>query len=130
EQQADEVLLPLRDRLDLLQLRDIQQQALPRLGPGPAVRLLAPEERGGDAWVIEAQPVFLLTQDRRAVVLESLVRVFDGEAKDPLLERAVRVVSPPVQGNDVDAYWRADAAPMTPMSAALMAEGLRTALVD
>jgi hypothetical protein len=131
EEEADKVLLPLRDRLDRLLLRDIEQLALPRLESRQAWRLLAAGERADDAWIIETQPVFLLTQDRRAMVLESFVRVFDGGAKTPTIERAVRVVSAPIQGAEVDAYWRAaEVDRLAQTGAALVAEAIRTAMLD
>lgn len=131
EEEADKVLLPLKDQLDPLRLRDFQQKALPRWEQGGELRLLPRDGSADNAWVVETQPVFLMTQDRRALVVEAMVRFFDGAAvKTPAIERAVRVVSPPVKG-DVDAYWRDSAQnPLVKTGSALLAEALRVAVLD
>lgn len=131
EEEADRVLAPLQGQIDRLNLRDVQQTSLPRWEIGASPRLVEPAEAPGDAWVVETQPVFLLSQDRRALIIETVVRVFDGEAKSPAMERAVRVVSPPVRGEDPESYWRQrDGAPLVQTSAALMAEAIRSAMLD
>jgi len=131
EEQADKVLEPFRVPVDRLQLRDVQEAALARLEMASVPRLVGPADEAGDAWVIETQPVFLMSQDQRALLVETLVRVFDGAAKSPLLERAVRVVSPPVKAQDAQAYWlNVDGSRLATMSAALLAEAVRVALLD
>jgi hypothetical protein len=131
EEEADKVLLPLKDQLDPLRLRDFQQMALPRWEQSGELRLLPRDGSADNAWVVETQPVFLMTQDRRALVVETLVRFFDGAAaKTPAIERAVRVVSPAVKG-DVDAYWRNSARNhLAQTASALLAEALRVAVLD
>jgi hypothetical protein len=131
EEEADKVLLPLKDQLDPLRLRDFQQTALPRWEQGGELRLLPRDGAADNAWVVETQPVFLMTQDRRALVVEAMVRFYDGaSAKTPAIERAVRVVSPAVKG-DVDAYWRDSTQKhLSQTGAALLAEALRVAVLD
>lgn len=131
EEAADKVLLPLKERLDPLRLRDLQQAAQPRWESGGELRLIGADQSIDSAWVIETQPVFLMTQDRRAMAIEVIVRVFDGtSANKAVIERAVRVVSPPVKG-DADAYWgHADQNRMAQTGAALLAEALRVAVLD
>lgn len=130
EEAADKVLVPLKDQVDRLRLRDLQQDALSRWETGADVKLLGRDESADNAWIVETQPVFLMTQDRRALVVEAVVRLFDGAAKTPAIERAVRVVSPPVKG-DADGYWLDTAnGRLAQTSAALMAEAIRVAVLD
>jgi hypothetical protein len=131
EEQADKVLEPLKAPVDRLLLRQVQGAALARLEMASAPRLIEPADEAAEAWVIETQPVFLMSQDQRALLVETLVRVFDGAAKTALLERAVRVVSPPVKAQDAQAYWLdADGSRLAATSAALLAEAVRVALLD
>lgn len=131
EEAADKVLLPLKERLEPLRLRDFQHAAQLRWESGGELRLVAGDQPVDNGWVIETQPVFLMTQDRRAMAIEVIVRLFDGmSAKKPAIERAVRVVSPPVKG-DAEAYWsHADQNRMAETGAALLAEAMRVALLD
>ncbi|WP_374567584.1 hypothetical protein [Ideonella sp.] len=130
EEAADKVLVPLKDQVDRLRLRDLQQDALARWEIGTEVKLLGRDENADNAWIVETQPVFLMTQDRRALVVEAVVRLFDGAAKVPAIERAVRVVSPPVKG-DVDGYWLDPVnGRLAQTSAALLAEAIRVAVLD
>lgn len=131
EEQADKVLEPLKPPIERLLLRDIQRAALPRLEMPSAPRLAEPAEEAGDAWLIETQPVFLMSQDQRALLVETFVRIFDGAGKTALLQRAVRVVSPPVKAQDAQAYWLdGEGRQLAATGAALLAEAVRVALLD
>lgn len=131
EDAADEVLQPFTPVIEKLTWQELQQSALARLDVGAARRLVPAGESAADAWVIDAQPVFRMTQDRRALVAEAVVRVFDADAQAPVAERAVRVVSPSVTAQEAEAYWRADAGMrLHETSAALAAEAIRAALLD
>jgi hypothetical protein len=131
EEEADKVLEPFKGAIERLAPRDLQQAALARLELGATPSLVEPAQDAGDTWVIETQPVFLLSQDRRALVVETVVRLYDGAAAAPALERAVRVVSPPVKAADAEGYWlAAEGEPLARTSAALLAEAVRVALID
>lgn len=131
EEAADQVLTPFRPAIGRLGWHEIQLAALARLDLGVKRRLLPPGESAGDAWLVDTRPVFRMTQDRRALVMEAVVRVFDGDAAVPFAERAVRVVSPPVKAEDAESYWTAgDGARLAQTSAALAAEAVRAALLD
>jgi hypothetical protein len=131
EEAADQVLTPLQSSIGKLQWRELQQAAIARLELGLRRRLVMPDEAAGDAWLVEAQPVFRMSQDKRALVAETLVRIFDGGASVALVEREVRVVAPPVRADDPDAYWTAqDGTRLADTGAALAAEAIRAALLD
>jgi len=131
EEQADQVLEPLKPAIGRLLLRELQRDAQARLEMPGAPRLAEPAEEAGDAWVIETQPVFLMSQDQRALLVETPVRIFDGAGKPAVLERAVRVVSPPVKAQDAQAYWLdTDGRRLAATGAALLAEAVRVALLD
>jgi hypothetical protein len=131
EEEADKVLEPFKGPIERLSPRDLQRAALERLELGATPALVEPAQEAGDAWVIETEPVFLLSQDRRALVVETVVRLYDGAAPAAALERAVRVVSPPVKAADAQAYWlQADGDRLARTSAALLAEAVRVALLD
>jgi hypothetical protein len=131
EEEADKVLEPFKGPIERLAPRDLQQAAAARLDFVATPSLVEAARDAGDAWVIETQPVFLLSQDRRALVVETVVRLYDGAAPAPALERAVRVVSPPVKSPDAETYWlQAEGDRLAHTSAALLAEAVRVALMD
>ena len=91
---ADKVLLPYQETLSGFAPRDLFLRALAKRGGAPPGMLVETTAAPGRAWLIEAAPVFILTQDQRALVLENTVAVFAPTgAAAPAYQNVVRVVS-------------------------------------
>jgi hypothetical protein len=77
-------------------------------------------------------PVFSMSQDQRALVLDNLVAVYDAaDAKTPRYRNTVRVVSVPSGAEDPAAGWSAnEGEALRSQTSALLAESLAVALRD
>jgi len=103
--QADRVLEPYRQVLDGFTYRELMQQALERVvAPGPK-RLAEFASQPAQGLVIESAPVFAMTQDLRAVVLDDPIvvrRTGDDGKGFPVV---VRIVAAPLAASDPSSYW-------------------------
>ncbi len=93
---ADEVLQPFEPVLSGLTNRRLLELSVPRVVTPSPIRVLAASEAGGAAWVIVTRPVFSMTMDRRALVLDNSVQIFGPGASTASYARAIRIVSAPL----------------------------------
>jgi hypothetical protein len=126
EEAADKVLDPYRQYLSGFTQEALLRAALPLTTVGQG-KLLAAGEPSKDM-LVHAAPVFAMTQDRSALVLESVV-VISGPGGAPAYQNTVRVVSQPHTQADLTAYWgAAKASALKEESAHLLAQSLDLAL--
>lgn len=134
-EEADKVLAPYQPALDKLTHVDLVPLGLKQTRRGGEKRLLSVGDTAS-AWVLETVPVFSMTQDERALVLDNAVLVRSPEAPAVVLYRnVVRVVSAPRPASEdkaaLTSAWMADDARLlTQESAALLAESLDLVLGD
>jgi hypothetical protein len=103
QQTADEVLVPYRAVLSTYTHAELARQVT---RPGPVD---APANAAEAEWLVESAPVFALTQDQSALVLENAVSVRKKGSTGPAVyERMIKVVSSPVAEPDPVAYWTRD----------------------
>jgi hypothetical protein len=127
---ADKVLDPYRIPLAQFKLHDLQERALVAT-PSAAVAHLhvAKDTPPGDVFV-EASPMFAMTPDAAALVLDATVVVRPGPASDKGVQQVLRVISSPRPEPDLQAAWNADGgAALKTTAAALMAQSLDIALL-
>lgn len=106
--EADNVLVPFRPVLDGMTHRSLMGQSLQRLGVPAKVRVIDANE-SADGWIIESLPVFSMTQDRGALVLENAVLVYAAsDPTNPRYRNVVKVVSNLHDDADLEAHWRSD----------------------
>ncbi len=99
--EADKVLEPYRPTLDSLSTAKLAQLGTVKMVRGGAKRVAAPGAQAPGEWLIESTPVFTLTQDERAIVLDNAVVVRAPEAPFPAVYKGVvRVVSDPRPAGD------------------------------
>lgn len=124
--EADKVLEPYRGILDALPYQRLMQDAIDTLETRLAVRLIHPTEDAMNDWVVEVTPVFFLTQDQSALILENTVVIVPpGASGKEKIQHRVRVVSFPIDETDPADYWLADeGARMKVQSASLLAQSL------
>ena len=92
---ADQVLLPFAPVLGAFTNRQLLEAGVQRIATASTTRLVAPAEPAGNAWLIETAPVFSMTQDRRALVLDNVIRLYAPGATKPAYAQTVRVVAGP-----------------------------------
>jgi len=145
--EADKVLQPFETVLGTFTNRRLMEEGLRKMTTGEPRRVVAPVEPVGADWLIESAPVFSMTQDRSALVLDNAVRIFAPGSSKVAYAQTVRVVSSPLapsslpSGSAASAPAEAASAPeVTPMwlesdgrrlidsSVALFAESLDVAL--
>ena len=103
QQTADEVLVPYQAVLSTYTHAELARQVA-RAGQADAPVDVATAE-----WLVESAPVFALTQDQAALVLENAVSVRKPGATGPAVyERVIKVVSSPMVEADPVAYWTRD----------------------
>src|SRR6185436_12077332 len=83
----------------------------------------------GAGWVVESTPVFAMTQDQKAIVMENAVLVYAPGASAASYQNLVRVVSQPKPNADPADYWNANQGEkLKDESAILLAHSLDLAL--
>lgn len=128
---ADKVLEPYRSVLAGFRQRDLAQRAL-ALTPSNAVAHLreARDAPAGDLFV-QAQPLYAMTPDASALVLDETVVIRTGAASDKGTQQVIRIVSAPRVEEDVQAAWMADNGAVLKLAAsAMQAEALDVALLQ
>jgi hypothetical protein len=132
QEKADRVLRAYRPVLNDYKHTELMQAALDKTPWTGAKALAGPAQARGTGWVLESLPVFSMTQDQRALVLDNVVSVYPpGETDKPLYQFTVRVVSQARMAPDMERYWKDDAgAALKAESASLLAHSLALALQE
>ena len=94
--EADRVLEPFEPVLDAFTNQQLMVAGLQRTSVGGRKRVLAPAEPAGADWLIESAPVFSMTQDQRALVLDNALRIFSPGSTTVSYAQTIRVVSAPL----------------------------------
>lgn len=129
---ADKVLLPYKGVVDNFRYQDLMRRALAKASSGPKGRLIEASSNRGTEMLVESVPVFSLTQDQKAIVLENDVGF---STHDTMPEKAyrntIRVVSAIQDTVDPVTYWTSnDGEKLKDESAQLVAESLDIAFGD
>lgn len=140
---ADQVLEPLMPVLGSFTHLQLMQAGLQRTVVGGSKRLRSATEPAGTDWLIESAPVFSVTQDQSALVLDNALRIFAPGASTVAYAQTVRVVSAPLvvpaattlpqsaNASAVVLVWlESQGRRLTDESAALFAESMDIALTD
>ena len=131
EQAADKVLEPHAASLAAFTQRELMlaAAALSRHGEPRWLPAATKDERP-DGWLVASKPVFSMTQDRAALILDNEVSIVPPPGR-PAYGNRVRVVSAVHAHPDLTAYWGADdAKALKAESARLLAASLDIALDD
>ena len=113
QEEADATLLPFAPVLSSFTHQRLMGSGLARLDLSGRARLVGAVDVASAEWTIESAPVFAMTADRRALVLDNLVRVFAPGSAVPTYVHTLRVVSAPIDKPASDApeaasAWMAD----------------------
>lgn len=129
QEAADKVLAPYQDVLKDFEHRQLMQRALERTKSFADKRLLEDGQAAAGETLIEAVPVFSMTQDQRTIVLDNALAIYAPNApSDPAYKIAVRVVSRAKDADDLVGFWTAEGGePLKAESARLFAASLELA---
>ncbi len=133
EEQADKVLEPYQATLGQYKYPQLMAQAVGLVTAGGAGRLAgATEAFGIEAIGLDSVPVYSLTQDQTALVLDLPVNIFvAGNLSAPAYTNAIRVVSPAITAKDATAAWLAqEGKALKDESARVLARAIDLALRD
>ena len=108
QQAANLVLTPYQAVLASFSNRELMQRALDQLSDTPQKTLLPAGDDGATGWIIESAPVFSMTQDQSAIVLDNALVIRQQGHSDPLLQTVVRVVSNAHPGENTKDSWLAE----------------------
>jgi len=129
---ADMVLLPYQAVLNGYTYRELMQRGLERTATGSTRALVEFSQLPGTELFVESTPVFAMTQDQSALIVENVVAIYSPGATPPAAYRnLVKVVSSEKAAPDLIVFWTADnGRNIKEESAAILAESLDIALRD
>lgn len=132
QEEADKILLPYRGVLDGFRYRELMQNALARIPNGATARLVEPAVSQGRELLVESVPVFSMTQDQFALVVDNLVVISAPDAApESAYRNAIRVVAAAHEEADPVSFWSAgNGGKIKDESARLLADSLNIALAD
>lgn len=102
ESGADRILVPFRKTLDAFSYEELAARAY------PAVPLLDSNARPQSGLLIASSPVFYMTQDQSALIVDNTVSVFRAGSQQPVYSNTVRVVSRAVEVENEAVFWQRD----------------------
>ncbi len=123
---ADRVLEPYQVVLKGYTNEELMQRGI-KLMAVPGTRLLSSSKNSvNGSWSIESDPVFSMTQDQQAIILDHRFSVRSpGTTEEPTYVNTIRIVSRPRDVEDPKSAWlNQEGASLKEESAALLAESL------
>lgn len=129
---ADKVLEPYRPVLDTFRLRDLMQRAVSKAATGTGAKFIDDSADHSRETVIESVPVFSLTQDQTAIILDNAIVIrMPGNPPSGGYRNNVRVVSAAKEATDPSAFWTGNnGEKLKDESARLLAESFDIAFRD
>ena len=126
QEAADKVLLPYQKVLGTYKHQELMRRALEKTLTGGSKKLVESSEKPGAEWFVESAPVFSITQDQTAIILDNSISIYaPGASSAAAYQNTVRVVSQPKDETDLASFWNAnDGASLKEESAGLLAESL------
>ena len=127
---ADKVLVPYQPVLSSYGHKELMQRGLEMLPTGGSKKLAGFSEKLGTDWSIESTPVFFITQDQSAIILENAISIYaPGSKSTAAYQSIIRIVSHPKGKADLTSFWTAEnGKTIKEESAELFAESLNIAL--
>lgn len=134
QEQANRILEPYAEILSTLSYRALIEHASGKIDKASSPELIGSADSSSRTWIMEVTPLYVMTPDQRAIILDNTVRVFVNGSKNPSYARVIRVVSPPLAATSEEAIIKAwkddDGARIRGASSDLLAESLKIALFD
>lgn len=130
--EADKVLLPYQEILNNYTHKELMQRGLEKVEVGSGKRLIESADKAEADWYIESTPMYALTQDQNAIILENTISIYAANAPtEPAYQNTVRVVSTAQQRVAPPSDWTANQGEkIKDESARLFAESLSMVFND
>lgn len=128
---ANEVLLPYHSVLDSYTHKELMLDGISKTTmTSGRKRLVDHSVKPGSELFIESTPVFSITQDQRAIVLENSITIYaPGQPSTTLFQKSVKAISHALNSEDPVSFWIAeDGKKLKEEAASLFAESLDIAL--
>jgi len=127
QEAADKVLVPYQDVLQGYTHRELMQRALDKTVIDRPIKLFPFAEKSDAPWLIQNVPIFSLTQDQTALVLDNTISI--SQPGVPPYLNTIRVVSTAKDDPNLIAYWTANQGEkLKEVSAAMVADSVQIAL--
>lgn len=131
QKDANKVLTPYEAILKNYSYKELMQRALDKTKTNNKTRLLVADETPSAEWVMDSIPVFSMTQDQSALILENAIALYPPNAKEPAYKNAVRVVSRTNNNKDLTNFWIANGGTKLKEECAdLLAHSIEIAMAD
>ncbi|WP_426319249.1 hypothetical protein [Pseudoduganella sp. R-43] len=105
EAEADRILVPFRKTLNTFSHAELAERAFPA---ATGASWLGSNERPQSGLLIASSPVFYMTQDQSALIVDNTVSVFQAGSEQPVYTNTVRVVSRAVEVENEAVFWQRD----------------------
>ena len=127
QEAADKVLVPYQDIVQSYTYRELMQRALEKSLMTGSVKLVPYAEKNEAPWLIHSVPIFSLTQDQTALILDNVISI-SRPGMPPYLN-TIKVVSTAAGDANLIQYWTANQGDkLKAVSAAMVADSLQIAL--
>lgn len=124
---ANKVLVDYQGIIDAFEPAELMKRTDLALNATELVR----RSPGRVRWTLEVLPVFWMTQDRRALIVDNVLTVRDDAGGKAARRSAVRVVGPPVPAEAVSGAWSEnDGEPLKQQSALLLAQAIELSMTE
>lgn len=100
---ADRILVPFKKTLDAFSNSELAERAFPAEAGLPVLDSGARPQSG---LLIASAPVFYMTQDQSALIIDNTVSVFQAGSEQPFYTNTVRVVSRAVEVENEAVFWQ------------------------
>jgi hypothetical protein len=100
------VLEPYKDMLATFKYKDLMAQGLEKAVKPLNKRVIENADTVQSEWLIASAPIFFMTQDRRAIVMDNTVAIYAKDAYTaPKYQNTIRVVSHAKEENEATEFW-------------------------
>lgn len=132
QSEADQVLSPYQEILGQYSSRELMQRGLEKTHVGKNKQLLDVQVVPKGEWLVVSTPVFFMTQDQKAIVLDNTVAISKpGSPEVTTSQKTIRVVSVARPEEDLQRFWAANRGEqIKEETAGLLAESLQIAWTD
>jgi len=132
QNEADKAIKSYEEVLSSYTYRELMQRGLQKTSMGGRKKLAEYTEKPGAEWLIESTPIFLITQDQSALILENSVSIYaPGATSTAAYQNIIKVISVTRVEKDLPGFWTANQGEkLKEESASLLAQSIDLAIND
>lgn len=127
QEAADKVLNPYTDIIQNFTYRELMQRAVDKMATPQPVQLISYAEKSQNEWLVQSAPVFALTQDQTALVLDNVISI--SQPGGASYVNTIRIVSAPSEAANLVQFWAANQGEkLKALSVSMVADSLQIAM--